>query len=100
LKGFDRNLAVIDVALVIAKREPRADFSQIVLTDRHTAPLVRAVSLRSGSPAIHQDEFHVPSPSEFCQPEIVIVVETSHHMSVNHRCSDDLTVGRTPLGWI
>jgi hypothetical protein len=93
LEGFDRNLAVIDIALVIAEREPRADFSQKVLTDRHTAPLMRAVSLRSGSPAIHQDEFHVPSPNEVYQSETVIVVETGHHMSANH-LSDAPTISR------
>jgi hypothetical protein len=55
------SFAVIGVALVIAVEEPRHDVSQVTLPDRLTAQ--RAERLRAGCPAIHQDEFHVASPS-------------------------------------
>ena len=54
-------LAVTGVALVIAVGEPRYKFSQVALPDWVTAR--RTDRLRAGCPAIHQDEFHMPSPS-------------------------------------
>jgi hypothetical protein len=58
----DGNIAVIDVAIVIAVGEPRCDFSQVALSDWLTAQ--RTERLRPGCPAIHHDEFHVPPPNE------------------------------------
>src|SRR5215467_1930389 len=54
------SLAVTGVALVIAVREPRCEFSQITLPDWPTAQ--RTERLRAGCPAIDQDEFHMSSP--------------------------------------
>ena len=57
LECKDGNLAVVDVALVIAVGELRFDIAQVALPDRLTAQ--RAERLRAGCPAIYQDEFHV-----------------------------------------
>ena len=57
LEGQDRNIAVIDVTIVIAVGEPRCDFSQVALSDWLTAQCTKR--LRPGCPAIHHDEFHV-----------------------------------------
>ena len=58
----DRYFAVIDVTPVITVGEPRRGFSQVALSDRLTAQ--RTEGWRSGCPAIHQDESHVPPPNE------------------------------------
>ena len=52
-------LTVTGVALVIAVEERRYNFSQVALPDWVAAR--RTDRLRAGCPAIHQDEFHVPS---------------------------------------
>jgi hypothetical protein len=62
LERQDRNIAVIDVTIVIAVGEPRCDFSQVALSDWLTAQCTKR--LRPGCPAIHHDEFHVPPPNE------------------------------------
>jgi hypothetical protein len=58
LGGQDGNIAVIDVAVVIAVGEPRCDVSQVALSDWPTAQRTERLP---GYPAIHHDEFHVPS---------------------------------------
>ena len=50
-----------DVAPVIAVGEPCRDLSQVIASDWLTAQ--RTERLRSGSPAIHHDEFHMPPPN-------------------------------------
>ena len=61
LERWDGNIAVIDVAIVIAVGEPRCDFSQVALSDWLTAQ--RTKRLRAGRPAIHQYESHVAPPN-------------------------------------
>ena len=63
LERQDGNISVIDVAIVIAVGEPRCDFSQVAISDWLTAQ--RTERLRSGCPAIHQDEFHARHSNEF-----------------------------------
>src|ERR1700687_5849523 len=60
LDCWEANFAVTDVAIVIAVGQPRCDFSQVGLPDWLTAHGTER--LRPGCPAIHQDEFHMPSP--------------------------------------
>jgi hypothetical protein len=55
------NLAVTDVAPVIAVGELSCKFSQIALPDRFATQ--RTASLLAERPAIHDDEFHVPRPN-------------------------------------
>jgi hypothetical protein len=62
LDCLEANFAVTDVAIVIAVGQPRCDFSQVALPDWLTA--YGTERLRPGCPAIHQDEFHMPSPNE------------------------------------
>jgi hypothetical protein len=62
LERQDGNIAVIGVAPVAAVGEPRCNFSQVALSDWLTAQGTER--LRSGCPAIHHDEFHVPPPNE------------------------------------
>src|SRR5438477_5660039 len=65
LERWDGKPAVTGVALVIAVGDPRCKFSQVALPDWLTAQ--RTERLRAGCPAIHQDEFHMPTPrSVFC----------------------------------
>jgi hypothetical protein len=71
LERQDGNIAVIDVAIVIAVGEPRCDFSQVALSDWLTPP--RTERLRPGCPAIHHDEFHLPPPNEKQKPNNTIV---------------------------
>ena len=52
---------MICVAIMIAIDEVRPDFSQIARSDRLIAP--HTEGLRTGRPAIHQDEFHVAPPN-------------------------------------
>jgi hypothetical protein len=66
LESHDRSITVIDVALLVAVGEPRCDVSQVALSDWLTAQ--RTERLRSGCPAIHHDEFHVPPPNEKQKP--------------------------------
>jgi hypothetical protein len=47
LERQDGNIAVIDVAIVIAVGEPRCDFSQVALSDWLTAPRAAWVSCHS-----------------------------------------------------
>ena len=55
------NLAVTDVAAVIAVGELSCKFSQIAFPDRFATQ--RTASLLAGRPTIHDDEFHVPPPN-------------------------------------
>ena len=55
------NLALTDVAPVIAVGELSCQFSQIALPDRLATQ--RAASLLPWRPTIHDDEFYVPRPN-------------------------------------
>ena len=58
LERWGGNLAVTDVAPVIAVGELSCKFSQIALPDRLATQ--RTTSLLAGRPTIHDYEFHVP----------------------------------------
>ena len=60
LERWSGNLAVTDVAPVIAVEELSCKLSQIALPDRLATQ--RTASLLAGRPTIHDDEFHVPPP--------------------------------------
>ena len=59
-----------EVALVTAVGETRGELAQIAFTDRLAAQ--GAPSLWTGSPAVHQDEFHVSPPLEEPLPSTTI----------------------------
>src|SRR5258708_18178281 len=56
------HLAIAEVTVVIAVGEPCCEFSQVALSDRLTTQGTER--LWPGSPAVDQDEFHVPPPDE------------------------------------
>src|SRR5882757_2911877 len=56
------HLAIAEVTVVIAVGEPCCEFSQVALSDRLTTQGTER--LWPGSPAVDQDEFHVPPPNE------------------------------------
>jgi hypothetical protein len=55
---------VTDVALVIAVGEMRGKLSQVAFADWLAAQC--AEGLWTGSPAVHQNEFHIRPPTERC----------------------------------
>ena len=57
-----------EVAAVTAVGETRGKLSQIAFLDWLAAQ--RAESLRTGPPAIYQDEFHMPPPTEKKPPSL------------------------------
>jgi len=61
LESQDGSFAVIGVAVMVAVRQPRLDFSQIARPDRLTAQHTQG--LRVGRPAVHQNESHVAPPN-------------------------------------
>ena len=60
MQRLDGNLAVAEVALTVTVGETRCKLPQVALHDRLAAQ--RTEGLRVGCPAVHQNEFHVPSP--------------------------------------
>jgi hypothetical protein len=52
------DLAAIDVALVVAVRQPCCDFPQVTGPDWRTA--LRTIGLWARCPAVYPDEFHAP----------------------------------------
>jgi hypothetical protein len=62
LECRELEFAIAEVTVMIAVGEPRCEFSQVALSDRLTAHGTERSRL--GRPAIHQDEFHCPSPNE------------------------------------
>src|SRR5882724_5274893 len=58
-REFD--FAIAEVTVVVAVGEPRCEFSQISSSDRLTAQGTEG--LLPGRPAVHQYEFHFPSPN-------------------------------------
>src|SRR5437016_343107 len=62
LECRELHFAIAEVTVVIAVGEPGCEFSQVALSDRLTAQGTEGSRL--GRPAIHQDEFHCPSPNE------------------------------------
>jgi hypothetical protein len=66
-ESHDGLFAVIDVAIMIAVREPRPDFSQIARPDWLTAE--HTERLLAGRSAIHQYESHV-APSKAKQDTV------------------------------
>lgn len=61
LESLDGSLAVIGIAVLVAVRQPRLDFSQIAPPDRPAAQ--HALGLCAGRPSVHQYESHVAPPN-------------------------------------
>ena len=64
--------AMFAVAFIVAKAEPRLEFTQIACFDRLAAQ--RAERLRTGRPAVHKKKSHVAPPNAndlFCESDPV-----------------------------
>jgi len=62
LQRQKRNIAVLELTLVIAIGEPSWNFSQVHPPERLAA--LRTERWWGRYPAVHQDEFHMPPPNE------------------------------------
>ena len=84
----DGALAVIGVAIVIAVDEVRPDFSQVACSNWLSAHQTKG--LRTGRPAIHQDESHVAPPN---------VKQNTVSVGWGPRLAGGEDAGTSPLGW-